>query len=396
MTFINTDFPEDITQQVILIYLIFLAIIKISYDHFRTKNKILESKNNTVSKFVAEKSTDKFLFYIGKKIMIIFFCFVFYRSYLELKLLFGDRALLYILGSENIGTSVYLRFCSAIFQTGYLFILASYPTKKEFFKYSIVYILVIMPGMIIGNRAEFAVTLLFIIWYLYKMYNHKFNYLKLFISGIGFVVLLQIIAILRAGDKILTNIFELITTFLTYQSSSLDVIELYIEYKNELDGLNLNYPFILDPLIAGFTGLSGQNLEVLETRASLGHHLIYLLNPQYYLSGFSGGTSSIAELYQFGILGVSVGAIILGWFIAKVNYKLPRNRGYMMFSMLIFTTIVMSPRNSYFPNLYQIIKNLIFYFPILLTFKFFLKKPLVVKFFKTRTKFLTPKKLKIK
>ena len=310
-TFIDTDYPEDITQKVILIYLLFLGTIHLSYNYFSHKNKLLESKVNTVSEYITEKSTDKFLFNIGKKIMIVFFCFVFYRSYLEVQLLLGDRGLLYILGTSNLGLPTYLRYFTAIFQSGYLFILASYPPKKQFLKYSIIYVLILMPGMIIGNRAEFAVTLLFLIWYLYKMYNQKFNYLKLFISGIGFVMLFQIIAIVRVGDKVVVNTFELITTFFTYQSSSLDVLELYIEHKNDLEGLNLNYPFILDPLVAGFTGLSGQSLEVLETRSSLGHHLIYLLNPEYYLSGFSGGTTSIAELYQFGILGVSIGAIFL-------------------------------------------------------------------------------------
>lgn len=88
-------------------------------------------------------------------------------------------------------------------------------------------------------------------------------------------------------------------------------------------------------------GATGQSYEVLATRSGLGHQLIYTINPSYYLNGFSLGSSSVTELYEFGLLGVGLGAILFAWIINKIE-TMKINRYYLFFSFEIFYWIVSS------------------------------------------------------
>lgn len=180
--------------------------------------------------------------------------------------------------------------------------------------------------------------------------------------------ILQVIALTRTNSEISEiSLVSLLQLFFISQSTSFYVLPLYIQYKTSI--IDYNYPFILDPIIGGFTGATGQSYETLEVRSSLGHQLIYSLNPEYYLNGYSLGTTSIAELYEFGIVGILLGAILFAWMVYHFNYMVDKHRGYLLFSMIIFFALISSPRANFFPSLYDICKNLIFYLVILTLYK---------------------------
>lgn len=361
LTVIEIDLPEIIVQKTILLYSLFIVVLNYSFIYF-------SKRDNLKNKSCLILPPNLFLLNIGKSIMLLCLGFALYRGYLEVKLLFGNRNLLFIGGSDSIGLPLYLRLASSFFQAGYLFILASLPPKKIFIKYTLIYILTIIPGMIIGNRMLLALSVLFIVWYLYKFYNHKFNYLKIFLCGVSFMFILQVIALTRTNSEISEiSLVSLLQLFFISQSTSFYVLPLYIQYKTSI--IDYNYPFILDPIIGGFTGATGQSYETLEVRSSLGHQLIYSLNPEYYLNGYSLGTTSIAELYEFGIVGILLGAILFAWMVYHFNYMVDKHRGYLLFSMIIFFALISSPRANFFPSLYDICKNLIFYLVILTLYK---------------------------
>jgi oligosaccharide repeat unit polymerase len=386
---ITINFPELILQKTILLYTIFLLTINCSFNFFEIKSQLKELRKAKYTIYNQENSTNIKLLQIGKGIMWLFIILALYRMFLEVKILYNNRSLLFIEGMDGIGLPFYLRLSTTFFQTGYLFILASYPPKNTFLRYSILYIITIIPGLVIGNRMMFVVSVLFVFWYLYKMYNHKFNYVKILILGVVFVIFLQFVAFNRSGiDNLSIGIGTIMIIFLTSQSLSFNILGLYLQYEDII--CHHNYPFILDPVIGWLTNVSGQSMEFIDTRASLGHHMIYSLNPGYYANGSSLGTTSIAELYEFRMIGVITGAIIISWFIVKFNYMVIRHRSYMMFSLLIFTTILISPRASFFPNVYGLLKNITFYFVILFVVNILLNRKLSIKKFKRKEKFKIP------
>lgn len=345
--------PYNIFNESILVYIFFLITIYWSYNFFDKKNIRPESllvKCNDIS-------FNKFLYRVGRIVFWFSIIFTVYRSFLEFQLLRENRALLFMEGSANLGIPVFIRFMSTFLILGYYFIIASNPPKKIFILYSIFYFVPIIPSLMIGNRMLFAVYFLFLFWYLHKVYCQKFKTSLVLFWGCLIVILLQIIALMRDDIDSQFSIIGLITMFFVLQSTSFYLMPLYITYKDNL--LYYHYPFIFDPLWGSVMGATGQSYEVLATRSGLGHQLIYTINPSYYLNGFSLGSSSVTELYEFGLLGVGLGAILFAWIINKIE-TMKINRYYLFFSFEIFYWIVSSPRNTYFFSLYNLMKLSLF------------------------------------
>lgn len=344
--------PDVIFSESILAYTLFLVTISFSYNHF-----IQYLSNRTKSSFHGSLTFNTSLYKLGRIVLWGSMGFIFYRSMLEFQLLRDNRALLFMEGSSNLGVPTFVRFMSTFYMLGYFFILSSNPPKRKFIIYSALYFIPIIPSVLVGNRMMFAVYFLFIFWYLHKVYQQKFNNVLIILIGCGAVFLLQVVALMRDNIDTQFSIIDLVLMFFVLQSTSFYLMPLYIIYKDSL--LYYNYPFILDPIWGSVMGATGQSYEVLATRSGLGHQLIYTINPSYYLNGFSLGSSCVTELYEFGLVGIFLGAIFLGWIITKIE-TIKMNRYCLFFSFEIFYWIVSSPRNTYFFSLYSLIKLSLF------------------------------------
>jgi oligosaccharide repeat unit polymerase len=383
------EFPEKINQQVMLIYSFFMLTTHYSYCYY--SRSFFSFKNSSVieQKFKKEEATDYTLLKIGKAVIWIFLVFAFYRVFLEVKLLYGNRLLLFTSGgTANLDIPLIIRIATTLFQTGYLFILAAYPPRKTFILYTSIYMFTILPGIIIGNRMLLATMLLFVFWYLNKMYVFKLHKTTTLLYFIAFLLIMQVVALFRSGNELTNTIWSLIPLFLISQSTSFYILGLFIENQYQIQ--YYNYPYILDNVIGGFMGVTGQSLGTLEVRSNLGHQLVYSLNPDYYLNGFSIGTSSIAELYEFGLIGVIIGAIAFVWFIAKFDYMVNRHRLYMIFSVIFFTTIITSLRASFFPYFYDMVKDILFFVLIVIIYNILSKQPVKISCFTQKRTFKIP------
>lgn len=352
------DLNEIVVQKTLFIYIVFTFFITFFYCYF-DKSK-LKSVNISLP-------YDNNLFKIGRIVMLSFLGFALYRNYLQLKFL-GDNpyALLYAEGNAaNI--SAFLRTATIFFQVGYMIILGSKPKEKQFIIYSFLFLVTFIPDMLIGIRGTMAATFLFTIWYYFTVYNIKVKIRKLLIPVIATILLLQIVSVKRSREDLKVDITQLIPMFLIQQSQSMYVLSLYIQYEKKI--MPSNYPYILDPFISWMYP-SGQTMEVLEKRSSLGHQLIYSLNPGYYLNGNSLGTNFIAELYEFGILGVILGAILFSWFIAIFNLNFYKNRNLFLLSMFIVQYFFFAPRSTFFPYIYFLGRYVIVYFFIIYIYIF--------------------------
>lgn len=116
------------------------------------------------------------------------------------------------------------------------------------------------------------------------------------------------------------------------------------------------YPFFLDSLIGGMLPAAGQSLETLQIRSSIGHQLVYTINPNYYLAGNSMGTSFITEAYEFGIIGVIISAFVFVKVILLFEKSIAKSRIGKYFLFYMFTIIVLSPRGAILPGIYDLLK----------------------------------------
>lgn len=110
-------------------------------------------------------------------------------------------------------------------------------------------------------------------------------------------------------------------------------------------------------------------MEVLMHKCGVGHQLMYAVNPNYYLSGASFGSSSIVEIYDAGLFGFFIFSIFFSVMLLFFERKMLISRFFCLGSLSLVTDFVLFARGSYFPSLYGIIKLYIFYRVILLTIK---------------------------
>ncbi|WP_018336400.1 O-antigen polysaccharide polymerase Wzy [Butyricimonas synergistica] len=358
-------FKEEIIQKILLIYCVYLGFSHIFFIEISKEKKTLN--NHGLYKLGKEET----YFKAGRIAMFLMLPFAIYYSYLQLTLVFQNRMLLYQLGSnEALGVPLFVRLGNLVFQAGFFLIIASLPEKKQFLKYALLYFVAQIPILIMGERGDIAALILFILWYRNRVYDYRPNFKRLVVLAISLVLIFQILAYTRVGDEVESFSFIfLVTTFLFQQSQSFNILALYFTYNGA--SIPHNYPYFLDQLIGGLLGATGQSYETLQVRSSLGHQLMYYLNPDYYLQGASLGTNFVAEMYEFGIFGVILGAFMLVYFIYLVENRMFKSHLSLIFLFEFFTLILLSPRGSLLPSIYYMIKFTIVVMVILYSYKLF-------------------------
>lgn len=357
---IPIELTEKSIQETIWVFTLFIIIVSLSYSIWVNKIKIKQACSKVKSKDGWFYLFDKKTFVIGRAVMLFTFPFVLYRCYIEIVFFSGlSFTEIYIGGSQSIPIPSFIRVITVFYNVGFMMILGSRPSKKIFYIYINLYIISIFPYLIIGLRNQFALTILVLLWYYVKVYDARIKIWKIIIPVIISIIVLQLISINREGGELTTTVFALIPLFLTYQSTSMYVLALYIENRKVI--MPHNYPYFLDPAIGWLTGVDGQSLEVLEKRSSLGHQMIYTLSPDAYLGGMSLGTSCIAELYEFGIIGIIIGGSIMAWGIAKFDLNIKTNRYYLLFAFFFCSYLLIAPRSTFLPNIYFLIRYLLVY-----------------------------------
>lgn len=364
-------YDEKIIQKVLSVYNLYINSFVLFFCIITRKIAQKENIRNLECNNVYLK--------VGKYTMMVFLPFAIYFSFTQMQLAFQNRTLLYQLGSNaELGIPLYLRLTNLFFQIGYFILVASIPPKKEFIKYSFLYFCSTVPILIMGERGDIAALILFILWYLNKMYNLRISLKTLGIFAVCMMLVFQVLAYTRTGDEVEdSSIFFLLAMFLFSQSQSFNILALYLSYN--IEKIPHNYPYFLDSCIGGLLGVSGQSLETLSVRSSIGHHLVYYLNPDYYLAGASLGTSFITEMYEFKIIGVIIGGFALAYFMYFVEYKMV-HKPYMLILLFdFFTTIILSPRGSLLPSIYFIIKYTTVFLVLIGLYYLFVKKKIKIK-----------------
>lgn len=342
------QFEESVVQEVLVLYCIYIIFSDFSFYFF---NRSVDEKTINL---LDESRVD--WYEIGSKTMIVFSPFAMWYAIASFNAAAGDRALIYQMGNEYLQIPLYLRLPNMFFTTGFYIMLASFPPPSKFIKFFLLYMITLVPTLMMGERGEVVVPVIFYLWYYNKVYDRRIGISKIAIVASVLMGISFIVSVLRMGDSIAGfGIGDLIIGFLGTSATSFSLLAYYVQFKGEV--MAHNYPFILDSLIGSLIpGATGQSEHVLEVRSNIGHQLVYSLNPSYYLGGNSTGTSLIAEAYEYGVFGVIFGAILLGWFLVFFEKKIVNGSYGKLFVFLFFQFLVLTPRGSLFVPLQNIIK----------------------------------------
>ena len=260
-------FAEDVVQKIIIIYTVYVCTTYLFYW------AIYDYKKLEGEKIYILPTNDKFLT-IAKYTMLCTLPFAIYYSIFQFNLVAseGGRTALYTAGSnEALGVPLFVRIPNMFFTASFYLLVASCPPKKVFIKYILLYFITLIPVLLMGERGEVIVPIVFTLWYMKTYYKIKINYLKLGVLAFAIMAIAYILTFTRLGEDVgeLSGIIILFG-FLGTSATSFSLLGYYITYRSQM--IPHSYPFVFDSLIGGLTGAYGQSLETLNVRSSIGHH----------------------------------------------------------------------------------------------------------------------------
>lgn len=365
----NHSFSYRTIQEALWAYSVFIMLTYSTYN-------FLFNKSSNKAVFAKRLSGNEQYYKIGKILMWSFLAFQIYEGYLFLNVFNANRVEIFLLGNMANPVPMWVRFVASFYEYGYFFILASMPNEKSFKKYSLLYFVVLVPEILIGNRAMFGAFALFYLWYNYTFYRKMaIKTRTAFILSVAMLVIFQLMEFMRDGaSNGLASVS--LTKFLVGQGISFYILPLYIDYAANLQ--YYLYPFFLYTIFGGFTGYTGQSIEVLQHNCGVGHQLMYTINPDYYLAGASFGSSSITEIYDAGFVGFIILSIFFAYMLIFFEKRFVSNRFICFACLMIFSHFILSSRGSYFPSLYAFVKLFLFYKVILFFMRHFVSKGPIV------------------
>ena len=289
----------------------------------------------------------------------------FYRGFIQFKHIVVNGYLsLYDGSMKGIDFNLFITLSSYLTEFSFAAIVASNPSKKQFIRYSILFLLIKLLDLLGGRRGQFFTLLVFIVWFYNKTYSKiRVNIITALLSFISIIFIVFIrnydnFSSIAENEVILKTIFGEFTN-----------THLILGYLLHF-GYQTIHPSPL--LILGaplqFIPFNGQTLEYLKSTFGLGHHLTYYLSSNSYFNGEGIGSSFVAELFSLGIIGLILGSLLLGYII---NFYTNRELGFVprLLTYYVVTHIIFISRTSFLPPILKPTLFLLIYIPMLYLIK---------------------------
>lgn len=270
--------------------------------------------------------------------------FTLLKFYLEIKLVLTEGYYAYYTSSLSIPFLISIsRF---IFEIGFFLFLTSLPQKKKFLTVSKVYILVMCLFFLIGVRNRVILSFLFVLWFYYRFYSKKSpKILFLLIISISSVALLLLVQLVRqAGVFLLSDDRSIFSYFFYAQSTNFYILPLLQYYD-----LHTEVPFVFAP----FFNLDTSYYDPNGINNLLGNAIAFRISPDEFREGHGLGSSFIAELYDLGIVFMSILSIGLGFVMGWFERNVKNNRALLAISFYAITNCIYISRSSLFRNVYM-------------------------------------------
>ncbi len=346
------------TQEALLIYF----ILSIHLIHLGAILALIKNKNKYTTSIIDLRNTswEKFGILLYIPAIISFSA----KLAIQLKVISSQGYLAAYTTLKTISYPWWTAGSGTLLLIGYSLLIASSPTKKRFFLYSLFFLLAQFAVLLKGARGGFVITLMFIIWYYYKFYAPKdIKITKAALISLPIIILSQIIVVTRiGGDFEFVDLKETIILFFSQQGVSMLVPGYMIYYKDQF--IREGLPYILSPLTNLGSFSPAQTHNTVEKYNMLGHDLSYFLSPTAYLNGEGIAGSFLGELYDLPIILIPPILCLLGYFIITYDYKVKSNRLFLLLSFPVIFQILKMPRGNLFPNI-NIILALIFVYLML-------------------------------
>jgi hypothetical protein len=202
----------------------------------------------------------------------------------------------------------------------------------------------------------------------------KINFKTLSVSAFFFIIFLAFAGVLRQNVDVF-NLSDIYNLILKGLSTGQYQLALYLENSSFLENSDLYilYP-ILFPiyyLIYG-EGIVYQSLERLSYPMDINHAISSKINQDWYLSGAANGNNFVMELIYswYSFFGIILFFFLYSHFYRKRN----SNKVYFLVWLILLRQLIISPRDSVFPNTWFILKAVVFYFLVLLIRYFLVRK----------------------
>lgn len=312
-------------------------------------------------------NTDVESFKIGRLIFLISFPLMLIKMYYEFSYISQVGYLsIYVDGLKNVNYPVsYILFTIAyyFFISGFYLIVSAYPSYGRFIFYGVLFLVVSLFDSLKGGRANLAIPILFIIWWSFHAYNKRISLFSAFVFFLIVATFFGYLGSIRLDESI--DLGGAAISFVTSQGNSSVVMALREIYAFDFERYS-NFTLFTNLLIPYFylffpdVYSQPQSINLIGLAGGFKHILTYIINPEYYLSGGGLGSFYLAELYEFGIVGVIVGSFVAGLAMSWIaKYRSARMVGF--FSFFIFSHIFLMPRAEFFPNSLAIIKLYLLY-----------------------------------
>lgn len=310
-----------------------------------------------------------FFFRLGKKLMTFSIPFVFLQYLFEFYYIFKNGYLaIYSIGLNNIDYPLpFLRFSYYFFFIGYFLVVISNCSYVIFKKYSYIFLFFALLNSLKGGRAEIMIPICYFLWISNLIYGKRLQIKKIIYLFLLVLLSANFLSQFRTDNDSLP-ISKIFYSVIASQGRSTQTFALYLKNSEELD--NLENCFIIANLAVPIINFQhpeaynqGQNIESVKYSKNFKLIITYFLNESYYLAGGGIGGTYIAELYQFGIIGVIFFSLIFGTYLRyhKFFFNIP----YIKFiSFFLFSHIFIISRAEYFPNTYILIKYILIYVAI--------------------------------
>ena len=304
--------------------------------------------------------------------------------YMQAKIVLVRSSLAYTSGYlMNVDVPAIIKVGYYVYSTVILLYLALHPSKTQLYVALGTYI-VIEGGLQLlqGRRALFASTVLFVIWYLLK-YNdtvkiNQKNAARIIVALSGMVVLFYVVEQSR-GDNSTNITMQFISRFLISTGGSDSVIANTILRKDDFPASGITYllnPFVDNQIGNALIGKTStaQGMTYLDQHNSFSHWISYMTDASLYTSGHGMGSSYLAEVYlAFGVVGVIIVSIIMGWFINKLNNANFSNNAFILAIAFFFVRRLFTlPRDglfSWISGFIYLIFTFVLIYPLLIVYQ---------------------------
>ncbi len=364
------DFKPNSLDYCSLIILLSNISINLSYILFSRYFK----KKDTLSTIIKHKN----FYLLGRTLMITSLPFMLLLLFIQIKYIQENGYLSIYNGSlQQIQYPIpFLNFSTYLFYFGYYFICASKCDRKKFNLYSFVYIAFSVFDSLKGGRFSLILSILFFLWYSYKIYDVKYKLKIFFIPFIILLLFVNFLTINRDANRDNSN-NQIITTtaaIIASQGRSTQLFSLYLEnkasvhqYGTFLISSNLLWPYL--KIKYPDIDFNSQNTQSIFVSNNFKDIITYVLNPDYFLSGGGMGGTYIVELFELGYVFTILFSIVFGFFIYFFSNKYIYTSFGGFISFFIFQYIFVMPRGEALPNSLTFLKLLFIFIFFIFFFK---------------------------